>query len=257
MIEEMLTAQATIQAAEIQKWGNIWAALLGGGALGLGVLASWYTSLRLQRDDRLIETKRDVYLELVESYSDMVTGFHLLLTDLDQNWKSQQKLILVFNKSADKVVFICDTETKQEIFKLLEIFQSKYLEIYNVVNPLIEKIDEINALCKRHSKVMELFNNAATEFEKIKLNREGMDRVPHIQDYFDEKLKEGESYLKSMDQIEKELIDQSKTLGPLLKEFINELNKLSGPIVCMLREELGAKTDVKLDEMLRAQLIIK
>lgn len=42
-----------------------------------------------------------------------------------------------------------------------------------------------------------------------------------------------------------------------MKEFINELNKLSGPIVCMLREELGAKTDVKLDEMLRDQLIIK
>ncbi|MFH7767540.1 hypothetical protein [Acinetobacter sp. BSP-28] len=257
MIEEMLTAQATIQAAEIQKFGTIWGAVIGGAALGIGVFASWLTSLHLQRVARLAETRKFVYLELVENYSDMIMGFQLLLSDLDKNWVNQKKLVMAFSKSIDKTAFICETSTKREILKFFEIFISKFILIQEQINPLIKEKAEVDSLYERHRRAMDLFDDAAMEMEKIKISGEGIEKIPRIQRYFDEKIEEGGGYIKSMNEIAANIKEKSKTISPLLKDLINELSVNSGPIVHLLRKELGAKTDIELDKILQSQMIIE
>jgi hypothetical protein len=247
---------ATIQAAEIQASATKIAAIYGGLALGVGVFASWLTSLHLQKVARLAETRRDVYLELVESYSLMITGFQLLLSDLEKHWEAQQTLILNFSKAVDKTAFICETKTKEEILNFLENFGEKIQELHAEINPLIVRKGEIDNLFNRHSRAMELFNNAAMEMERIKIHGDGEDRIPHISKYFDEKLEESAVCIKNMNEIADDIKTKSASIKPLLTTLINESNANANLIVHLLRKELGAKTDIELDKKLQTKLAI-
>lgn len=53
MADEITVIQATIEAAQIQKWGTIWGAVIGGIAIAVGVYFSWRTSLHLQKKQDL------------------------------------------------------------------------------------------------------------------------------------------------------------------------------------------------------------
>ncbi|MDC4699695.1 hypothetical protein OHV78_15630 [Acinetobacter baumannii] len=66
---------STIKAAQIQADYALISASIGAVGIILGILISWYTALHLQKVARLAETRRDVYLELIEHYSFMVNGF--------------------------------------------------------------------------------------------------------------------------------------------------------------------------------------
>ncbi|EPF6740910.1 hypothetical protein NPI17_002817, partial [Acinetobacter baumannii] len=63
---------STIKAAQIQADYALISASIGAVGIILGILISWYTALHLQKVVRLAETRRDVYLELIEHYSFMV-----------------------------------------------------------------------------------------------------------------------------------------------------------------------------------------
>lgn len=255
-----MTIAASIQAAEIQAAATfnatITAAIIGAIGIGGGVVASWFTALHLQKVARLSETRKVVYLELVESYSLMITGFQFLLSELDKHWETQQTLILNFSKAVDKATFICETETKAEILEFLEHFGEKIRILQSEINPLIARKEEINSLFNAHSRAMELFNNAVMEIERIKIHGDGEDRIPHIYKYFDEKLVEGEEHINNMKEIAEDIKSKSVSIKPLLTTLINESNANANLIVHMLRKELGAKTNVELDKKLQAKLII-
>jgi len=257
MADEISVIQATIEAAQIQKWGTIWGAIIGGIAIGVGVYFSWRTYLHLQKEARLAETRKNVYLELVENYSKMITGFQALLSDLDQNWNTQKKLVLDFSTTIDKAAFICETSTKEQIYKFLEIFIEKFRDLQEKINPLIVKKREIDKLVSMNTRSMNLFDVASNEYENIKLFGEGVERIPKIQKYFDEKLKESEGYINSMKKIGENIKNESKELSPLITELINESNKNANKVVHLLRKELGAKTDIELDKKLQNLMIIE
>lgn len=257
MADEITVIQATIEAAQIQKWGTIWGAIIGGIAIGVGVYFSWRTSLHLQKEARLAETRKNVYLELVENYSKMITGFQLLLSDLDQNWDTQRKLVLEFSTTIDKAAFICETTTKEQIYKFMESFIEKFRKLQEEINPLIVKKKEIDNLVSMNSRSMELFDVASNEYENIKLFGEGVERIPKIQKYFDEKLKESEGYIKSMKKIGENIKNESKEISPTITELINESNMNANKVVHLLRKELGAKTDIELDKKLQSLMIIE
>ncbi|WP_228153321.1 hypothetical protein [Acinetobacter seifertii] len=249
--------QATLEAAQIQKWGTIWGAIIGGIAIGVGVYFSWRTSLHLQKEARLAETRKSVYLELVENYSKMISGFQLLFVKLDVNWETQKKLVLDFSTSVDKAAFICETSTKEQIYIFLEGFIENFRYLQEKIIPLIHKKIEIDELYSRHAKSMELFNYAAKEYENIKLFGEGIEKIPKMQEYFDEKLKESSGYIKSMDKIAADIRNDSKEVSPLITQLINESNINANLVVHLLRKELGATTDIALDKKLQALMIIE
>lgn len=247
MLEEMLAAQATIKAAELQAEATMWAAAIGGSGIVIGLLISWWTALHLQKVARIAETRRNVYLELVEAYSNMVSGFYTIGFDIEKNWKLQTTLILNFSKAIDKTTFVCKTETKSEIYKLLKIFKEKYLLINGEMNSVLETLGELNDLTSRHEQIMSRFDEALATLEIIK--REGRDdeKTNHILKYFDEKTDESELCIPLITEKAKELDAKKTPMQLSIVEFVDELNDLILPITHMLRKELGAKTDVSLD----------
>ncbi|WP_151744865.1 hypothetical protein [Acinetobacter calcoaceticus] len=257
MADEISVIKATIEAAQIQKWGTIWGAIIGGIAIGVGVYFSWRTSLHLQKEARLAETRKNVYLELVENYSKMILGFQLLLSELDKNWDTQKNLVLDFSTTIDKAAFICETSTKEQIYKFLESFIEKFRNLQEKINPLIIKKNEIDKIYSMHSRSMELFDLASKEYENIKLFGEGIEKIPKIQKYFDEKIKESEGYINSMKIIGENIKNESKEISPLITELINESNMNANKVVHLLRKELGAKTDIELDKKLQTLMIIE
>lgn len=254
MIEEMITAQATIEAAEIQKWGTIWAALIGGLGIILGLLISWYTALHIQKVNRIADTRRGVYLDMVGAYSDMIAGFHLLLLDFDKNWPNQIHAIMDFSNKVDKAAFVCETETKEKIFEFLKSFEDTYLKLQNEVKPLKELIDDLNSLSNKHAEIMLNFQEAQKVLEKIKIEDRDNQKIQNILNYFDEKLKEGEKYLLLITQKENEVNEKIKSSHIFITSLVNNLNDRVLPISHLLRNELGAKTNIELDMKIHKEI---
>ncbi|BFM87750.1 hypothetical protein JUNP586_2192 [Acinetobacter baumannii] len=110
---------ATIKAAQIQANYALISASIGAVGIILGILISWYTALHLQKVARLAETRRDVYLELIEHYSFMVNGFSKFLLD-SHSWTFFFENITKFCITVDKAAFISTTETKKNFMSFLK-----------------------------------------------------------------------------------------------------------------------------------------
>lgn len=253
MIEEILTAQATIQAAEIQKWGNIWAALLGGAAIGLGVLASWYTSLRLQRDDRLIETKRDVYLELVESYSNIVLELQMTPSDVIKRYPKLEESFLNFSVRADKAIFICQTNTKKEIVSFLKDFAETSNSILVKILGVRDLAKDLEDLSSQHEKIMKRFNDAVDVLEGIKMEDPGSEKIPTILEYFQSQIDLSKKHMPLITQKEAELKENLDELHLYIENLISSMADQVAPVVHLLRKELGTTTDIELDLKINSQ----
>lgn len=254
MVEEILAVKATIEAAEIQKWGMIWAAIIGGAALGVGVFVSWLTSLHLQRVARLAETRKVVYLELVEAYSDMHTAFHLLLSDVDKNWPKLTQLILDFGKKAAKTMFICETKTKLEIVEFLKSFDILTKSFFQEMVDVKELSDELNSLSKQHTEIMQKFNEASNILHRIKIEDPSSKTIPNIFKYFDEQIDHSNKHIPLIENKEKELIEKIQIMQPFIQDLAKTLDDKVVPISHMLRSELGAKTNVNLDMKIQSEL---
>lgn len=254
MPDEILTTQAIIRAAELQAEATVFAGLIGAVAIVCGLILSWRTALHLQRVSRLAETKRDVYLDLVQAYSEMITGFQMLGSEIEKNWISQKVLILNFSKMVDKVSFICETETKNEIFNFLELFKEKYLVVENQIEPILKVSEELGSLVSQHKIIMERFDNAARVLETIKIENRNPDKIENILKYFDEKLLEADRCLPLLTQKEIEFNSMRKPAHDLITSFVHDLGDMVLPITRRLRKELGAKTNIILDDKLHLRI---
>lgn len=254
MSTELLAIAATIKAAEIladsTKSAAIISGVIGGVGIGVGLFISWMTALHLQRVSRLVDTRKVVYLELVEEYSNMLIGFYGLGYNIRETWEAQRGLIYSFSRALDKAGFVCETATKAEIFKFAKVFKEKYLFIDSEISPIFDILDELNDLDSKHSKIMQRFNDAATSFEIIKRESPNSEKLDNILKYFDEKLEESKQCLPLITAKEAEFKAKKALIHDLILEFTEALNDMVFPITHLLRKELGAKTDIILDKKL-------
>lgn len=244
---ELLAIQATVKAAELQAEATVWAAVVGGIAIGMGLFISWFTALHIQKVNRLTEIRRDVYLDLVDSYSDMVTGFHTLLLDFDKNWPNQINSIMKVSKNIDKASFVCETITKAKIFEFIKLFNATYLNLKDVVKPIIKNMEELNKLKNKYNEIYLRKSNAHSELDKI--NMEGLDplKIEHIINYLKEQSDREKSIIPLISSKEHQLRLLIIAIQPFISNIIDELNEEVIPISHLLRKELGAKTNVNLD----------
>lgn len=254
MLEKMLAAQATIKAAELQAEATMWAAAIGGVAIVFGLLFSWRTALHLQRVARLAETRKNVYLDMVGAYSDMITGFHTLLLEFEKNWPNQIHAIMEFSKKVDVATFVCETETKEKIFEFLKSFENTFLYLQNEMTPLKELIDELNSLSNRHKEIISNFEEAAKALEKIKIENRDPQKIQNILDYVEEQMRDGSKYVPLIAQKEGEVKEKINSVYPFIKKLADDLNDRVLPITHLLREELGAKTNIKLDVKIHEEI---
>lgn len=253
MLEELMMVEATIKAAEIQKDGMVYASIIGGLALGLGVFISWMSSLHTQREDRLRETRRDVYLDLVGSYSNMVNGFYILISDVGGRWNSQEQRILEFSHSIDRVVFICETKTKGEILKFIAEFKKKYIKLHEEILPILSKISDLESLNDRHIKTMDSFDFAAREMDKMELDGVEDEKTKQVLSFMKNRINKGEEQFHEIELMDGEITNMLQPISKLIETMVDELNTSIVPIVHSLRSELGAKTDIKLENSILSE----
>ncbi|MFG4432591.1 hypothetical protein ACFZ9D_02965, partial [Acinetobacter baumannii] len=107
-MDELVTAAATIHAAQIQAYYALWAAVIG--AIGI-IFAAWYawqSGMKLQQHNNIIEAKREVYLDAITKYQQLANDLKLITYAPDkfhEVYLSNKKDFLI---SINKVQLICD-----------------------------------------------------------------------------------------------------------------------------------------------------
>lgn len=71
-MDDLISATATIQGAQIQANYALWAAVIGGAFLLASILFTAQFTLKAHKIDKLAEAKRDVYLQLVRKWQNFM-----------------------------------------------------------------------------------------------------------------------------------------------------------------------------------------
>src|SRR5690606_35322399 len=248
MIEEMLAAQATIQAAEIQASATRCAAAIGGLAIAIGVIVSWYTSLHLQKKDRLIEARRDIYLELVEACSNMINTLYILPGDIEKQWPDREQRVLDFSRCIDKATFICETKTKEQLSKFILAFKSQYTDLHPKITPVLNEIRNFNHIIQQHAGKLNSFDIAVKELEKMELEGINGQKVHSAINFMKNKIRETEALTTEINIKNDEIHGMLISIEELVVVMVKNLNNEATPIARLLKNELGVKTDIELED---------
>lgn len=174
-MNELVSAAATIQGAQIQANYALWAAVISAfiGAIGI-VFAAWYawqTGIKLNQHNNILEAKREVYLDAIAKYQHLVNDLQLV------NIVPEQFFEILLNNNRDffiainKVKLICDHINKG----MVEAFALKVGKGIHSLMPLINeflvKKNELNNFIKSNSefaqKAIDSDNLGRDELEKF------------------------------------------------------------------------------------------
>ncbi|WP_312049205.1 hypothetical protein [Acinetobacter courvalinii] len=246
MNSEQLAASATITAANIQADITMQAAYFNFAAIVIGIFLSWMTALHIQKVARLAETRRNVYLELMESFSEMHTAFYSF-TNKDDSEETLINKINKFSIIADKASFVAKTSTKRDIYNFLNSFRENSEKLGPFIVDYIEAKDNFNKHISLHSSEIDELNSRIDYLEEIRLNNPDDKRISELMGIIDGKIKVAETKLTAVNEAYEELGLQKAIVKQQIIIFLDSINDLALPISHKLRDELGAKTDIKLD----------
>ncbi|MGG2098119.1 hypothetical protein ABFY41_11165 [Acinetobacter haemolyticus] len=243
---ETIAANATITAANIQADITMQAAYFNFAAIVIGIFLSWMTALHIQRVARLAETRRNVYLELMESFSEMHTAFYTFVNKEDTGVTLIDK-ITKFSITADKASFVAKTSTKKDIYNFLDFFSENSEKVGPFIVDYLDAKDNFDNSVSLHKTTIAELNSRAAYLEEVRLNNPHDNRIPNLLDIVDEKLKESETHMIAINNNLAVLNSKKFIAKQHIDIFLDSINELAIPISHKLRAELGAKTDVKLD----------
>lgn len=165
-MDDLITAVATIQGAQIQANYALWAAVISAiiGAIGI-VFAAWYawqSGMRLHQYNNIIEAKRDVYLDAIAKYQQIKYDLKLI-TVKPENFSeiilNDRKEFLI---SISRVQIICDSRNKdivldfknkvEDKLKILLSISDYYIKDYYL---LVKTQDDLSSLETEQSKFYE------------------------------------------------------------------------------------------------------
>lgn len=134
LMDELVTASATIHAAQIQANYALWAAVISAiiGSIGI-IFAAWYawqSGMKLQQHNNIIEAKREVYLDAIAKYQQLSNDLKLVTYVPDkfhEVYLSNKKDFLI---SINKVQLICDTANMCVVNDFKDIVDTKIIELY-------------------------------------------------------------------------------------------------------------------------------
>lgn len=137
LMDDLITAAATIHAAQIQANYTLWAASISSvvGAAGI-IFAAWYawqSGIKLHQHNNIIEAKREVYLDAIVKYQQFINDFRLLVLVPDrfhEIFLNNKKEFLI---SINKVQLICDTSNKNVVIDLKDGLEDQIKELFEAV----------------------------------------------------------------------------------------------------------------------------
>lgn len=246
MNTEELAANATITAANIQADIAMQAAYLNSAAIIIGIFISWMTALHVQKVARLAETRRNVYLELIENFSEMHTAFYTFINQ-DAPLVHLIEKANKFGITADKASFVAKTTTKKDIYIFLATFQEKITSVLPYIEDHIAAKENFDILISLHKSTTEAFKSKIKYIEELYLSNSSDTSISRINEILEKNLEESERQMESINQSLNDLNLTQSIAKSKITEFLNSINDLAIPISHKLRSELGAKTDIELD----------
>jgi hypothetical protein len=235
---------ATVRAAEIQAKATILAAGIGALGIAAGIWFSWRTALSLQKKERITEIKKDVYLELTEAYSSLISELVLVSNG---KWTAFIDALMLFSKKVDKAQFICEPENKETLLKFSRFLFETIKDFAPEIQEFIEFKEELDDLLKKHEKIMGRFEDASNALEKIKIENPNQQQIDNILEYFNEQVGYSKELLPQITVKENEVNEAKKILDSKVHLIVDKLNEQALPVSQFLREELGSKNNIQLD----------
>lgn len=112
---DLVTAAATIQGAQIQANYSLLAAIIGAVGIILAAWLAWRNGMKLHQHNNIIEAKRDVYLDTVAKYQQLVSDYKLLIILPEKLYEILLNNNREFHISINKVRLICDPKNKEMV----------------------------------------------------------------------------------------------------------------------------------------------
>lgn len=254
MNPELLSAAATIQGAHIQAKATYLAAFWGAFGLISSIFITWFYTQHLQKKARVAETRRVVYLELVEAYSKMITGFQYIPSYPQNYIEYITNRIDIFSASLEKAMFICATETKEEIFYFYKIYIPKGNKAIMLIQKVIKSFNRLNIKKKQNENQIEGLNLLYSKLEELKIESPNDLRIENISDLIKIKkecIKKNTLRLRKAEEIYK---CRRENTEERLKPIIHEINDKAINIMYLLRQEIDIKTNRKLDKEINEKM---
>lgn len=241
-----------IQAAQIQADATIRAAYLGGIGIGIGIIFSWWTALHIQKNARVAETRRNIYLDLVESFSNLVYSLHSLKmnTDIEHLIDSYH----IFSTNFDKAMFVCETKTKEEMVKFNESIVPKTKVFIKSLAEFNGSIEKIKALEKKHSEILMSLKPIYTKIDNFSIESPMNIKILNAFDLINSKLKQSQKIVDEISDLESSNEHQTHKIFKDLDNYIQVLSESTINIIYLLRLEIGIKTDVEREKKLIQRL---
>lgn len=163
-MNELVSAAATIQGAQIQANYALWAAVVSAfiGAIGI-VFAAWYawqSGMKLHQYNNIIAAKRDVYLDAIAKYQQIKNDLKLITVktdDFNEILLNDRKDFLI---SISKVQIICDTCNKDIILDFKNNVEDRLKKILSISDIyikdyflLLKNKDELSSLEEEQGKL--------------------------------------------------------------------------------------------------------
>lgn len=238
-MDDLITAAATIHAAQIQANYALWAAVVSAviGAIGI-IFAAWFawqSGMRLHQYNNIIEAKRDVYLDAIAKYQQIKSDLKLITvkpSDFSEILLNDRKDFLI---SISKVQIICDTSNKDIVLKFKTNIDDRLKIILSISDIYIQD----HMLLMKAQENLTLLENEQDNFHEeaghLKIfhaehHRKAINFTSKI-----EKCRENLKLFKSACDFHLELMNEN--IEAFEKDLVSEYNKFSN----ILRDELHKK----------------
>lgn len=255
-MEELNAVEMAWRGSVIQALATIIAALIAAVGLGLGIYASWKTSLELQRKDKIYETRREIYTGFIESYAALMNILYEAISSPDElkdRISYCREARINFNKSLDKTLFVCETKNKKEFVVFIGLFFPK----------LTYFMEDLTNYFNQQFKHNELEEDYLESFNKYRFLKNKLDEEENLNEAQKHKLNSDVDHLVNIILEKEKYLQISKIeMMNLVKKLKNEFNILNDSsqenflnVMHLLRQEIGIESDIQLEDELNKTLI--
>lgn len=204
-MDELISAAATIQGAQIQANYALWAAIVSGGALLFPIWLTARATLKAHKADKLAEARRDIYLELIRNWYSFILVYSSYIIiknneDIDSQKNefkdrfvaSYRQLTTSFHESS----FISEPETKEKILDFTMQFSEDFFYLNDEIDRWYANPEERMKIQFELMDFMNQYGLKAMDLQKdlrlemgVNENEEINERILKKQKAFSERIK--------------------------------------------------------------------
>lgn len=248
---DLAAIAATIQAAQIQANYVLWASVIS--AFGI-VFAAWFafrSGLETQKQNNLLEAKREVYLDFIAKYNAMIRSSSFIAVKPNGYYEELHKAYLEFDVAIEKVLLICDLNNKKLIYDFygaVSSAQNEFICIVNNYRKVVSKKKNNEKKYYRADRSLLLITRGLDSGSfKTKEEVDGVQaelaKISHTQGELRE-------YVEELDGA-KDVLDKAK------HKMIYDTKPLAMKVSISLRKELGLSTDEVLENRLNDEFFTR